>query len=246
VRATAPAPVSEDLPTAYERWRASRLGRITDALEDTLVFELAGSLPGRRVLDVGCGDGRFALALAQAGAQVSAVDADPQMVEAARRRFHEAGCAGDILLADASALPFADGRFDLVTAITVLCFLTEPAPALAEIARVLRPGGRLVLGELARASLWALWRRLKGRLGDPIWRAARFRSARELRALAQGAGLEVDTVRAAVFYPPLGPAAALLAPIDPWLGRRFTTGGAFLVLRATKPEAERDMEGRPQ
>ena len=98
-------------------------------------------------------------------------------------------------------------------------------------ARVLKPGGRLVIGELGRYFSWAAWRRLRDWLGHATWRAARFRTARELCGLATNAGL---AVRAAVFYPPIAPAAAALALLDAWLGRRFVTSGAFLALLATK------------
>lgn len=101
--------------------------------------------------------------------------------------------------------------------------------AVRELARVLR---RLVLGELGRWSLWAAIRRLRGWLGSTTWKVARFRTAADLRALAEESGLSVTAVRGAVFYPPVGIFARVLAPLDPWLGRLTTFGAAFIVLRA--------------
>lgn len=224
-----------ELPSAYQRWRRSRLGRITDTLEENLVLDLVGPVAGLRVLDVGSGDGQLALALARAGARVWAIDADPRMLATARRCFETAAVEVGLQEAHAQALPFESAGFDVITAVTVLCFVSEPERALAEMVRVLRPGGRLVIGELGRYSFWATWRRLRGWLGHPTWRTARFRTARELCSLATTAGLAVRAVRAAVFYPPIAPAAAVLAPLDAWLGRRFVTGGAFIALLATKP-----------
>jgi hypothetical protein len=103
------------------------------------------------------------------------------------------------------------------------------------MARVLRPGGSLVIGDLGRLSSWAAIRRLRGRLGSATWKAARFRSAAELRALADEAGLSVATIRGAIFYPPVGTFARLMAPLDPWLGRRTTSCAAFIALRAVAP-----------
>lgn len=223
-----------ELSSAYRRWRSSRLGRITDALEQELILELVGPVTGLRVLDVGCGDGQLALALARAGARVSAVDTDPRMLTAARRCFEASAVEAELSEADAQALPFESKSFDVVTAVTVLCFVDEPERAVAEMARVLRPGGRLVIGELGRYSFWAAWRRLRGWLGHATWRAARFRTVGELRGLAANARLNVRAVRAAVFYPPVAPAAAALAPLDTWLGRHFVTGGAFIALLAIK------------
>jgi len=208
-------------------------------LERNLVLALVGSVTGRRALDVGCGDGDLSLALVLAGAHVTGIDADPRMLEAARHRFEAARAEVCLAKADAQALPFENASFDVVTAVTVLCFVHEPDRAISEMARVLKPGGRLVIGELGRYSFWAAWRRLRAWLGNATWRVARFRSASELRALATEAGLAVQAVRAAAFYPPVGWIAAAVAPLDRWLGRRIINGGAFLVLAANKPYSEK-------
>ena len=131
-------------------------------------------------------------------------------------------------------------RFDVVASITVLCFVPDATGAVREMARVLRPGGRLVLGELGRWSLWAAIRRIRGWLGSATWRAARFRTAAELRALAEQAGLSVTAIRGAVYYPPVGLLARTLAPIDSWLGRVTTFGAAFIALSAVSPDRHRD------
>jgi ubiquinone/menaquinone biosynthesis C-methylase UbiE len=224
-----------DLPSSYDRWRRSRLGRTTDALERRLILDQTGNVAGQSVLDVGCGDGDLVLAFAQAGAQVTGVDTDFRMLKAARDRITASGIAANVAAANVHALPFASARFDVVTAVTVLCFVPEAERAMAEIARALKPGGRLVIAELGRASTWAAWRRLRAWFGHATWRAARFRGAGELRTLAARAGLVVRVIEAAIFYPPIGWIAALMAPVDRWLGRRWILGGALVVLVAEKP-----------
>ncbi len=77
-------------------------------------------------------------------------------------------------------------------------------------------------------------RRVRGWRGSPTWRAARFRSAAELSALALQAGLSIAAVRGAVFYPPIALAARAIAPIDHWLGRRTTVGAAFIAFKAQR------------
>ncbi len=230
-------------PESYSEWRGSEIGATTERLERRLILELVGDVGGRKVLDIGCGDGDFAVELARRGALVTGIDASPEMIGAARRRAEQQGTAVTFHVATAQHLPFAAEQFDLVTAITILCFVDNPSPVFREIARVLRPAGRLVIGELGKWSTWAAGRRLRAWRGSPLWRRGRFRTANELRSLAERAGLAVGEVRGAVFYPRSKLAARLLRPADAALGRRTTIGAAFIALSATKnqraPSAER-------
>ncbi|WP_291842483.1 class I SAM-dependent methyltransferase [Bradyrhizobium sp.] len=227
---------AEELTESYVRWRSSRLGRITDALERQLLARLLGKVDGQKLLDVGCGDGAIAFGLAQQGATVTALDADPSMIAAARVREKNEATRVQFVEGDAESLPFGDATFDVVVAVTVLCFVQDAERAVKEIARVLKPGGRLVIGELGRWSLWAAQRRIRGWLGHPVWRAVKFRTAADLRSLAEAAGLRVVAIHGAVYYPPFGIAARLLAPVDLWLGQETTFGAAFLAMSAAKVE----------
>lgn len=228
-------PALDVLPDAYVDWRRSTLGRITDALEERLLLDRIGPARGLRILDVGCGDGVLATRLAQGGARVAGLDASADMLAAARSRAEAAGVEVDLVEGEAGNLPFPTGQFDCVVSVATLCFLDDPRRAIREMVRVLQPGGWLILGELGRWNLWAAQRRVKGWLGADLWRAAHFRSRGDLLALVAGAGLADAKVTGAVFYPPFGWAAKVMAPIDPWLGRWPTPGAAFLVLGATKP-----------
>lgn len=230
----APRP-TDGLTESYARWRSSRLGQITDALEQQLLFELLGSVADKKLLDVGCGDGALASELARRGAIVTGLDADPAMIAAAQWRADIEATQLRLIEGQAERLPFDDAAFDYVLAVTVLCFVRDAERAVMEMTRVLKPGGRLVIGELGRWSLWALHRRIRGWLGDPTWRAAMFRTAVELRGLVGAAGLDVVEIRGAVHYPPSGFAAQLLASVDLWLGRQTTLGSSFIAVSATKP-----------
>lgn len=224
-----------ELTTSYARWRSSRLGQVTDALEHELLFEMLGSVAGKTLLDVGCGDGALALDLARRGAIVTGLDPAPAMIAAARQRSETAGMQTRFIDGKAEKLPLEDAAFDIVVAVAVLCFIEDVERAFAEMSRVLKPGGRLIIGELGRWSMWAAYRRIRGRLGNPTWRAVKFHTARELRRLAQAAGLEIVEVRGAIHYPPCSLAAQLLAPIDLRLGCNSTIGAAFIVVSAIKP-----------
>jgi SAM-dependent methyltransferase len=234
------ADLAAPLADAYAKWRGSTVGRITDALEARLLLDLAGPVAGLRVLDVGCGDGALALELWRRGARVTGIDAAPAMIAAARERARREGARGEgadvtFAAAAAQALPFPADDFDLVVAVTLLCFVADAGPVMRELARVVRPGGRVVIGELHNRSSWAVARRIRGWLGSPVWRRATFRSAREMRRLAAGAGLTVERLRGAVYYPRFALAARLLGPLDHLPARVTTNGAAFIALAAVKP-----------
>jgi len=221
-------------PEIYAQWRRKRLGEVTEQVERELIMGLAGPLHGRRVLDVGCGDGTYVIEAASRGAVVTGVDSSQRMLDAARQRARDAGVECRLELADATSLPFSDASFDVVFIVTALCFVEDADKAFREAARVLVPGGRLVVGELNRWSTWAAWRSLRALLGSPIWRHARFRSAQELVRLAQGAGLSVERTAGAVYFPPVGLLAQLMAPFDRPLGTLTTLGAAFVAVMAIK------------
>ncbi|MGE5553867.1 MAG: class I SAM-dependent methyltransferase [Betaproteobacteria bacterium] len=107
-----------------------------------------GPSAGWRVLECGCGTGRTACHLARQGMQVTAVDRNPVMLAKARRRGEMEGVKVEWVAADAKALPFDDGQFDLVLVESVTVFNSIPE-VLQEYRRVLAPGGRVADLEMA-------------------------------------------------------------------------------------------------
>lgn len=104
---------------------------------------LAGDVAGRRILDAGCGSGPLTAALRDAGADVTGFDVSAAMVDLAHARLGE---DADLHVADLGApLPFADDEFDDVVASLVLHYLEDWSGPLAELHRVLKPGGRLIV-----------------------------------------------------------------------------------------------------
>ena len=111
--------------------------------ERPAMIDLAGDVDGHRVLDAGCGSGPLSAALRAKGAIVTGFDGSPAMLELARQRL---GDDATLHVADLSRpLPFADGAFDDIVASLVLHYLRDWATPLAELRRLLKPGGRLIL-----------------------------------------------------------------------------------------------------
>lgn len=114
--------------------------------------ERLGLKPGMRVLEVGPGNGTYTLAVARhlgADGRVTAIDIQPRIVERLRARAAAEGAANvEVQVADVANLPFEDGAFDAVYMLSVVGELPEPERAIAEFARVLKPGGVLAFAEL--------------------------------------------------------------------------------------------------
>jgi SAM-dependent methyltransferase len=127
-----------------EAYAASNENNLLNAYyERPAMLSLAGDVAGRRILDAGCGAGPLFAALRERGAIVTGFDKSEGMLELARRRL---GDDADLLLAELGGpLPFPDDTFDDVTASLVLHYLEDWGPALAELRRVLKPGGRLIV-----------------------------------------------------------------------------------------------------
>lgn len=111
--------------------------------ERPAMLRLAGDVSGLRVLDAGCGSGPLSEALQARGAVVTGFDQSAAMVDLARRRL---GADARVCVADlAEPLPYEDDEFDVVAASLVLHYLEDWTGPLAELRRVLKPGGRLIV-----------------------------------------------------------------------------------------------------
>jgi len=159
------------------RVMASLLNEGNRALLDAALDAVAPA-PGFRVLDVGFGGGYTLERLAPlvSPQRVAGVELSEAMIAAVRQRC---GDAFDLRLADAAALPFPEGSFDVVLSVNTIYFWPDPARVLAEMSRVLVPGGRLVLGYRSRFFL---------RMNPLTWFGFRLHSDRRVEQLLEEAG----------------------------------------------------------
>lgn len=131
----------------YDRWASSYdSGNPLTKLEEPVLKRLLGPVAGLRVLDAGCGTGRHAVDLARRGAEVTGVDFSSGMLGRAIAAAEAAGVTAELLAHDLSKpLPFDDGGFDRVISCLVLEHVKNLDSFFAELARVCRAGGFLVI-----------------------------------------------------------------------------------------------------
>jgi ubiquinone/menaquinone biosynthesis C-methylase UbiE len=216
----------DDWPERYDRWFETPLGRAVLAAESELVLDLLRPAPGERILDAGSGTGLFSGAFLDRGARVTGLDLSLAMLAraaAAQRGKAYRGVAGDLL-----NLPFADAVFDKGVSVTAVEFVADEKAALAELFRVTRPGGVIVVATLNSLSPWAARRKAKARRDpDSVFNRVFFRSPAQLLAAAPVAGV----VRTAVHFGPEDDPAAF-GRIE--AASRGAETGAFVAARWEK------------
>lgn len=136
---------------------------------------------GKKILDVGCGNGYILSRYAQSGAEVHGVDISPVAVEISRKRFDLLGLTADLRVANAEELPFDEATFDCVTSIGVLHHTPHTEKGVHEIHRVLKPGGKFLTMLYYRDS--ALYR-----FGLPVRRFLEGKSIQEMVNEVDGIG----------------------------------------------------------
>jgi SAM-dependent methyltransferase len=188
----------------------------------------AATLSGtERVLDLGCGPGHTALAFAARGVQVTAVDLTPAMLEQGRRLAVERGLSVRFQQADAAALPFEAGAFDVVTSRLSAHHYADPPAVLREVARVLVPDGRFLLVDVvapedaARDTFLNAFELLR----DPSH--VRDHRVSEWEAMFRAAGLVPECLGRWPIH----------QEFAPWVERIGTSPGAVVGLRALFEEA---------
>jgi SAM-dependent methyltransferase len=156
------------------------------ALEQRVLTGILGPLARLRVVDVGCGTGRWMALAHKLGAVVAGIDFCPEMLACAMAK---PGLRGRVAQAHAGRLPFEDSSADLTLCSFALSYFPAPSEAIAEIARVVRSGGRVVIADLHPRAVQAGWKR-SFRFGSEVYEIDQHAySAGSIDAAAEECGL---------------------------------------------------------
>jgi SAM-dependent methyltransferase len=251
-----PDPVVEMKQRARAMWATGDYPTVALTIREVSdrIVRQVGIRPGEDVLDVACGNGNTTIPAAQAGGRVTGVDLTPELLQAGRVAAAAAGVQIDWREGDAEALPFEDAQFDVVLSSFGCMFAPRHEVVAAEIARVLRPGGRLGLcAWTPEGTIGRFFELMSKHLPPPPAFASpppRWGDPDHVRRLFVGSGIALQFDRAIVemrfdsvpemvsFYEtnfgPVIAARELLAPTGGWLPLREELAG--YLTRETIPD----------
>jgi len=206
----------DSLAWAYDSWFEQE-GRLIFALEVEALKQALPLLP-RPWIEVGVGSGRFAQAL---GIDIG-LDPSSQLLKIARNR------GARVLLGRGEEAPFKDGSFGAIFFIVTLCFVDSPERILSEAARLLKTGGKVILGMVLRESPWGQLYQREKETGHRFYRHATFYSYAEVEMLLMQTGFSIEKVASTLFQNP-GKVNHIELP-----RQGFTADAGFAVILAGK------------
>ena len=215
------------IASRYDEWYKTRTGQYVDRVEKWLIFSMMRTKSGR-ALDLGCGTGNYTFELKKRGFDVIGLDASEGMLRIARSK------GLNCIRGNAYSLPFPEESFDLVLSVTMFEFIHEPEKVLAEIHRVLKPGGEVIIGTMNGKSLWFLFKRLKSIFTETAYRYASFYTPGGLEGLLRKAGFTNVESAGVIFFPSFWPFLGLAEKVDRKCHKKRKWFGAFIAVRGEK------------
>ncbi|MFX1520582.1 MAG: class I SAM-dependent methyltransferase [Promethearchaeota archaeon] len=221
----------------YDFWYDTPLGAYADRVEKRAFHSFLKSLPSNTlILDLGTGTGVLLQFLLQKNFEVIGIDFSKDMIKKAKKKIGQR--QGALFIGDIENLPFQKETFDIVTAMTTLEFVENVEKLLYEIWRVLKSGGKFILGVLTSLSTWSFDRKIRGLVSKDIFSYAKFYTSFELIKLLRSAKFSKIDIKGAVFAPPFIPKRFF--PFVEKIEQKFMDSfilrmiGAFLVVKAKK------------
>jgi ubiquinone/menaquinone biosynthesis C-methylase UbiE len=218
----------DEWPERYDRWFATPIGSLVRRYELELIMDLLRPERDDAVLDAGCGTGVFTMDILASGSRVVGLDISLPMLKQAEKKLK--GLPFEIVLANMLNLPFPEDSFDKAVSLTALEFIEEAKQAVAELFRVTKKGGTIVVATLNSLSSWASRRIAEAKERHTIFEKAIFRSPDELRSLTSVESVVKTTIH---FEKENDPERAVM--IEQEGRRKNLKTGAFVAVRWMKP-----------
>lgn len=216
----------------YDEWFDTPFGAYADRLEKSLILRYLGDVRGKRILDLGCGTGNYAIELARRGAIVTGIDASMDMLETAGEKAKSKGLLITFLAGKAEDMPFKADSFDVLVSVTACEFFGNMQMAAGEMKRVLRPDGTIVIGTINKLSLYGVEKKV-----SPVFKIeSSYKNARFISIYGLKRHFRVIRWKTTIFALPWIPDStlAVFEKADWLLSTLLKPFGAFLAIEARK------------
>ena len=211
----------------YDHWYETKIGKHVDRVETDCAFQLFQVKPGMHILDVGCGTGNFSLKLAHKGANVVGIDISEKMLTIARKRAMQEEISIEFKKMDSQNLQFPDNCFDGVFSMVTIEFILDPGKLIAEMFRVCKKDGPVLVGTINRESDWGrLYQDSEFQKNVPVFKDADFKSPEDLSKIKEN---NLVAIKECLFIPPDIPETEISQAKERELSAR-NSGGFFCIL----------------
>lgn len=220
--------IFNEVATDYDQWYMTKMGRFVDDIETACAFELFSPEQGQKILDVGCGTGNFSVKLSEKGAVVTGIDVSDDMLSIARTK--SGALPITYINMDLYQLEFQDNTFDAVFSMAAFEFVEFPQRALVELFRVLKPGGKLLIGTIHLNSSWGRLYTSEYFQRETVFKHATFKTMEEMANFYPEILIQTSEC---LFLPPDTPETEITLETE----RRYSENdrGGFICLLWEKP-----------
>lgn len=160
---------------AYDEWYLTKTGAFIDEVETAFAFSMFDVKKGQKILDAGAGTGNFSLKLAKKGAEVTGIDLSEDMLKLAESKVKEEGYNIPFFKRDIFETGFEDESFDAVFSMAAFEFIEDHERAIKELYRLVKPGGSLLIGTIAKSGAWGKLYQEFAKEEDSVFRHAHFK-----------------------------------------------------------------------
>jgi ubiquinone/menaquinone biosynthesis C-methylase UbiE len=167
----------------YDNWYQTKMGSFVDQVETKAALDLFQPQSGENILDIGCGTGNFSLKLAKKTCRVTGIDISQPMLDKAAKKAKKLDLDIEFKKGNALNLDFEDNHFDSVFSMAAVEFIKDLEAAFVEMKRVVKPGGKILIGTIRKDSDWGSLYIKQAQKDGSVFSNAVFREPKDLKKL---------------------------------------------------------------